>query len=344
MTRSIIEDILEGVDRWESIVRVVITHTLGSAPRKAGSSMIVSTDDFSGTIGGGRLEYLALQKARDFLSIPGSDQHSWPRMSDNFVLGTELRQCCGGVVWLLFERFDLCHITTLRELQKDLKPEFLLTRNMDDHTPPVIEIPPCQGNMGEPSMQKDEGTGATRFLEPALSRKSQLFIYGAGHVGRALVHVLENTPFDITWVDIHQDRFPKDTKKDINTVIAAKPAKLAIEAPLGAYHVVMTHSHEIDLEICRTLLTSGSPAYLGLIASKTKRTKFINRFRNEGIREEAFSVFHCPIGLHTWSSSEPSVIAISIGAELIDVCEQEQYSWEKGDAGNRHAVGGMNDF
>jgi len=313
----ILDDILTGIDRWGAVVRVTVTHCLGSTPREAGADMFVGAREFRGSIGGGKLEFLALQRARTMFEEGGAEEHFWPRQTDNFVLGEELRQCCGGVLWLLFEYYGPAHRQALRRQRDALSRHAMLVHDVNGTGPLLVEETP-----GEPAMLKDGEGRPTFYVEPALKASQPLIIYGAGHVARALVRVLEGTPFAISWVDINAGRFPVDVRDDVTSVIAANPVVHAKEAGAGAFHVVMTHSHSLDLDICRAVLQSERAAYLGLIASKTKKSKFLNRLGKDGVPESALNVFHCPVGLGDWSSKQPSVIAISIAAELVDVFEQ----------------------
>ncbi|NQU56639.1 MAG: xanthine dehydrogenase accessory protein XdhC [Rhodospirillales bacterium] len=332
----ILDDILEGIERWGSVVRVTVTHCLGSTPREAGADMIVGSEDFCGSIGGGKLEFMALEKARTMLENETGQDGQWPRQTDNFVLGEQLRQCCGGVVWLLFEYYGPGHRQVLSQLRETLTGQAMLVHDVNTTGPLRVENTPCAT-----MMHKDDEGRATLYVEPAHRASQPLVIYGAGHVGRALVRVLEGTPFAITWVDINKDRFPADVSADVCMVISANPADHAKGVGAGAFHVVMTHSHTLDLDICRVVLEAGRASYLGLIASKTKKSKFLNRLTKDGVPESALNVFHCPVGLGNWSGKQPSVIAISIAAELVDVLEVGLAN--QGIANRKHlrAVGGI---
>ena len=332
----ILDNILAAIDRFGPVVRVTITHCLGSSPREAGADMIVGARGFNGSIGGGKLEFMALQQARSMIEEGPGQAGSWPRRSDNFVLGEELRQCCGGVVWLLFEYFDAGHKPALRHLRETLSPDAVLVHEINSTGPLLVEHTAC-----EPMMLKDADGRASRFIEPARKPATPLVIYGAGHVGRALVRVLEGTPFAVTWVDIKPERFPESVRDDVAKVILANPTDHVPAAPGGAFHVVMSHSHSIDLDICRAVLMTGRAGYLGLIASKTKKSKFLNRLRKDGVPDSALNVFHCPIGLGNWSSKQPSVIAISIAAQLIKEFEQGRVSLANAERKQIRAVGGI---
>ncbi|MGB0747672.1 MAG: xanthine dehydrogenase accessory protein XdhC [Magnetospiraceae bacterium] len=323
---SLIADILRVLEDHDAVVRVVLTRVLGSAPRNSGAAMIVTPGDFTGTIGGGRLEYEALKTARDFLANKKPTADHWPRRTQNFVLGTELKQCCGGVAWVLFEIYGTAHVPALRALRDQARGASLLVRCIDVDTPPVditgpdqqdIQPPPPVRDTPAPALVHDAESGLDWFIEPLFRSGIPLFIYGAGHVGRALANVLTGTPFDITWVDTESDRFPEFVAADIIQKVAEDPTDIAAQTPPGAFHVVLTYSHSLDLEICRAVLAKGDARYLGLIASDTKRGKFRNRLRKDGIPDAAFAVFHSPIGLPEISGKEPEVVAISIAAQLL---------------------------
>ncbi len=315
MTSFIIDDILDGLSRWGRVVRVVVIKTLGSTPRDMGAAMVVGGDDFSGTIGGGKLEYMALEEARNMLQISGEPA----RKPMNFILGPHLRQCCGGVAWLLFERFEKEQVSALKEFKQGLTPQSLIIRQTGREGFYQTEQDVALGNFASvPVLYKDEEKGEEWFIEPALQKRTPLYIYGAGHVGRALVRVMEDLPFEIFWVDTAEGRFPSDIRSDVNCIIAPKQdGFVAHQAEKGAFHVAMTYSHDSDLNIARAVLTQAQPAYLGVIGSESKKAKFLNRLKKEGMSDEDLSLFTCPVGAIVFEHKDPAMIAISIAAQLI---------------------------
>jgi xanthine dehydrogenase accessory factor len=162
--------------------------------------------------------------------------------------------------------------------------------------------------------------GPAWFIESVERTRTPLFLYGAGHVGRALVSVLSGLPFDVTWIDTSKDRFPSGIreKAGLATLVARDLAAIARTAPAGAFHLVMTYSHPLDLAICHAVLGSGTFAYLGLIGSATKRSRFMKRLRELGHNEGALSRLTCPIGIPNVTGKEPAIIAISVAAQLLE--------------------------
>lgn len=119
-----------------------------------------------------------------------------------------------------------------------------------------------------------------------------LWVWGAGHVGRAIVRACPPQAFRITWVDDAADRFPTGGGPEVTRIPAADMPLLATRAPANAHHLIVTYSHDIDLALCAALLKRGA-ASIGLIGSDTKRTRFFRRLRDMGLDPAPIT---CPIG------------------------------------------------
>lgn len=296
----------DAVATFGHVVRVVVADVKGSAPREVGAAMLVWQDGQSGTIGGGRLELDASHEARSMAH--GGD---WLR---TFPLGPALGQCCGGSVTLLAEYYDAARIARLD------KPYILRNINGAEHVPLMIanqlKISRNSGLAIEPSLL--DGW----MLEPISEPTRKLWVYGAGHVGRAIVDILAPLPqFEITWVDTSEDRFPAVVPANVNKLVASNPAGVASYAPETAEHLVLTYSHAIDLEICHQLLGHGFTA-LGLIGSATKWARFRNRLRQLGHTDAQISRITCPIG-QPELGKQPQAIAVGVVAGLLSALQQQ---------------------
>jgi len=137
-------------------------------------------------------------------------------------------------------------------------------------------------------------------------------LFGAGHVGKEVARILERLPCRLTWVDPRPDAFPTSTTAKV--VIEEEPAWMVDEAPAGAYYLVMTHSHALDLEIVERALKRNDVAFLGLIGSETKAAKFRARLRAKGIDT---SRLVSPIGLFK-GGKHPAEVAVSAVAQLLE--------------------------
>ncbi|MEM9063095.1 MAG: xanthine dehydrogenase accessory protein XdhC [Pseudomonadota bacterium] len=146
---------------------------------------------------------------------------------------------------------------------------------------------------------------------PEDAEKRLVIIYGAGHVGQALVRALSPLPFRITLVDT------RDTPPAAGDVVVTPlPEAVAEEAPTDAFHLVLTHSHAVDLEIVTAVLSKGF-GFCGLIGSATKRALFERRLAERGVPEETIAQLACPIGLPGLRDKRPEVIAASVAVQLL---------------------------
>lgn len=145
-----------------------------------------------------------------------------------------------------------------------------------------------------------------------------LQLYGAGHVGRAIVRLLAHIPCRVTWIDERDAEFPAETLPghiEIRCVDAVQ-AEVATARP-GVFYLVLTHSHDLDLAISQAILQRGDFGWFGLIGSRTKRARFEHRLQALGIAKEAVQGMACPIGLQGIRGKEPEVIAVAVVAQLL---------------------------
>ncbi|MEZ0392522.1 MAG: xanthine dehydrogenase accessory protein XdhC [Pseudobdellovibrionaceae bacterium] len=248
-------------------VLVTITNTKGSTPREVGAKMLVTRDKIEGTIGGGTLEWLAIERARGLLESCENSKWSVP-------LCSKAHQCCGGFVELFFD-----------------------------------------------------------IIKP----RPRLLIFGAGHVGQALLEVMAGTQYECKLVDERSQWIEEAQRKRFQL------SHLALETFLKnpvewfddnpgwnfeeTYAIVMTHDHGLDEAILEKLL--GKPLrFLGLIGSQTKRQRFFSRLLEKGFPQSQLEKISCPVGLPIGGKA-PKEVALSIGAELVqlyflDLAKQEK--------------------
>ena len=147
-----------------------------------------------------------------------------------------------------------------------------------------------------------------------------LWLWGAGHVGRAVVRNSPKGAFNITWVDTDFDRFPADISPDVTVLPAADMPRIAKHAPLSAHHLIFTYSHDIDLALCAALLDR-TAASIGLIGSDTKWARFRKRLRAAG-RDPAPII--CPIGDKSLGKT-PDAIANGCLSRLLDQAKTKEF-------------------
>jgi xanthine dehydrogenase accessory factor len=295
------------------LVRVTVVALRGSAPRDAGASMLVDAERTIGTIGGGHLEWRAIALAREALKDMAVPAIRWV----DLVLGPDLGQCCGGRVEIWLERLTRDDIDWLSDAANRLRagrPATLFT-GMQHGAVSHRLLASLPGASLRLERADDEGL---RLFEPLLRVRPALYIFGAGHVGQALVRLLaELALFEITWIDSRADLLPGTLPMEVHAIVCDAPARLAGTAPLGTRFVVMTHDHALDFELCRVILQREDASWLGLIGSASKSARFRSRLKREGLPLEALSRLHCPIGVPRISSKLPAALAIGIAAQLL---------------------------
>jgi len=296
-----IDTALDMIEAGEDVVLVTVTATKGSSPRNQGTQMLITAINIWQTIGGGALEFEVMARARKMLADAATD--AWQRQHFTVILGPDMGQCCGGQMSLLLEKFTAKEAADLADLKTAITAGAGLSH-------PLMTGMPLQ--VYAPALRSD----AALFHLPVLPRQTPLFIYGAGHVARALVPCLGGLGFDIFLVDIDQGRFPNYLDGTAQKLLAKTPETIALHAPEAAVHLVMTHSHALDEAICLQLLMRGDFAFLGLIGSKTKRARFVSRLSAAGIGPAMLDLLTCPIGIHEINGKSPAHVALSIAAQL----------------------------
>jgi xanthine dehydrogenase accessory factor len=314
------------MDEWTLAARmpaVLVTVAIveGSGPREPGARMLVAESELAGTVGGGHLELRAIETGRAML-IDGRARHF-----ERFALGPSLGQCCGGVVHLAFERVEPRQAAMLaarrnedswRLAALDGAPDSALFdgagRQLAGAPAPVFAR-----TRGAHVMQEQDGR---RWLAaPVLAPRAHLVLFGAGHVGTAVVRAMAHLPCTITWVDERDVMFPADVAANVRVEATDAPEDLVASAPPGASYLVMTHSHALDQRLAEAILARADVGWFGLIGSKTKRKQFEHRLRARGADPVRVEAMACPIGLPGITSKEPAVIAASVSAQLLILWE-----------------------
>ena len=155
---------------------------------------------------------------------------------------------------------------------------------------------------------------------PAAPPRFTLQLYGAGHVGRAIVRLLAGIPCRVQWIDERESEFPSEPLPPHIERLCVEPVEAEVcTAPAGACYLVLTHSHDLDLALTQAILTRGDFRFFGLIGSKTKRARFRHRLQEKGFGDTLIDRMVCPIGWPGIGGKEPEVIAVAVVAQLLAV-------------------------
>jgi xanthine dehydrogenase accessory factor len=291
---------------------VLIAEVRGSAPREPGACMLVSQSGTYGTIGGGNLEWQAMQAIRSLLAFG-----TGPVQLRRLVLGRELGQCCGGVVHLWLERFTPADLPFLRRAARTGSSNAVAAIVTEVSGQGVVrrllEHGGIQPRLRFTSTSDENAT----LLEPLEGNRATLWLYGAGHVAQALIRLMAELPFDVTWVDSRAELLPAPLPDNVHPLCVRAPTNTVNSAPVGARFLVMTHDHGLDYALCRKILERNDFAWLGLIGSKSKGARFRSRLAREGVAAETIARLVSPIGVDGIDNKWPAAIAVAVAAQLL---------------------------
>jgi xanthine dehydrogenase accessory factor len=300
--------LLEAIERHGRAAMVTVAATRGSAPRDAGARLIVHPDGaFTGTIGGGTLEWRAIALAQAALARPS------PKRAElrNFVLGPDMGQCCGGQVELLFEVIGEEERTLVAGFAaREAAGAFATSGRISDAgvRREATDAPVAPGTATLHRGVLSEGFGEDR---------RPLLLFGAGHVGRALVLALAPLPFAVSWIDPRPDAFPAHVPANVTISQPSDPVSAFGDARPASFVLVMSYSHQLDLALVHAALADERFPYVGLIGSKSKRARFVRRLADAGVSADRIAGLVCPIGVAGIRSKVPAVIAAATTAELL---------------------------
>ncbi|MEJ2128599.1 MAG: xanthine dehydrogenase accessory protein XdhC [Woeseiaceae bacterium] len=316
----------------ERAVLVTVAGIRGSAPREVGAKMIVTEEATIGTIGGGQLEYQCTRIAVEML---GDDETPSLR---KFPLGSSMGQCCGGVVDILFEPIATqlpSWLRDLRTLHGQREPAAIVTHLRGETGKCIATATDVFGDTDNVSAeiirQAREGLEAGRtahriddwFFEDIVGTDLNIAVFGAGHVGSAVVQSLSALDCNVRWIDSRRSIF-RGTPANVRAIESADPALEVAAMPARSCYFVMTHSHAIDFEITDRILRRGDFVYCGLIGSMSKRRRFEKRFRAQGMQERDLERLVCPIGVDGITGKKPAEIAVAATAEVLQAWERTQ--------------------
>jgi xanthine dehydrogenase accessory factor len=168
-----------------------------------------------------------------------------------------------------------------------------------------------------PALGQCCGGAASLLFEPILPPGLQVALFGAGHVGRALAHVLGTLPAQVIWIDPRADEFPETVPPNAEVRVSALPVHEIDTLPAGCQLLIMTHSHQLDLDLVDAALRRVDFASVGLIGSMTKRARFVKRLGLRGHGPEAIRRLVCPIGIAGAGGKHPAEIAIAVAAQIL---------------------------
>jgi xanthine dehydrogenase accessory factor len=162
------------------------------------------------------------------------------------------------------------------------------------------------------------------FMEP-LNNRPHVHIFGAGHVGISLCNTLHGTAFNVSIIDDYPDRIKNaDVPQEITLVESGwiEHLKLVNWKSSQSYAIVMTPSHEFDLQIVSALICQDAN-WIGMIGSKHKWIEFRKTLLAQNLAVDKIDRVRCPIGDKKIGRS-PREIAIGVAAEILRIVNNDQ--------------------
>lgn len=314
----------------DAVVLVTVAHVEGSTPREAGAKMIVTRESARHTIGGGHLEWRAIEIAREVLRDGMRVPHL--RRLERLSLGPSLGQCCGGAVVLAFERLDVRDLDWVASLAKRVHAGLVTQRR--------VSFDPAGGAVRLTEVDADAAArlpacllsdadgfhaGASLLTETIASREFPVVLFGSGQVAASFAQVLSTLPCRVRWVGERDAQVPPSLARtqhvNVTRDAGDASAQAVEEAAPGTAFVVMTHDHARDLALAERILRRDDFIFFGMLGSRTKRSQLDQRLAASGIDPVRIERMVCPIGVDGIADKAPEVIAISAAAQLLQAVE-----------------------
>jgi len=164
------------------------------------------------------------------------------------------------------------------------------------------------------------GGNASVMFECFAANTIHIAVFGAGHVGQALIPMLAALPCHVTWVDNRQEQFPVNNEQyaNVTVLLTDDPAGEIAAMATNTLYVVLTHNHQLDFDISLAILKRADFHYLGLIASNTKWRRFQQRYKHREVSPSLVERINCPIGLEQVVGKLPMEVAVGIAGQIIE--------------------------
>lgn len=318
--KNLIDHVIERIERGENVALCTVLASSGSSPRGAGARMAVFADGTTmGTVGGGRVELLAAQDGAKILNGAATCLRAFDLAPEQV---NSIGMICGGKVSIYYQLVAAAELPTLYAIRTALRTDenswlYLCIR---DGAVEKFSVVTAEEGKQDPELFTSRAVlrkGEPLIYAEPLVQAGQVYIFGGGHVGQALVPVLAGVGFRVTLFDnrpelADQAHFPAADRvilgdyRHISEKVTLKPQD---------YAVIMTPGHQSDYELLEQVLRSPL-RYVGCIGSRHKIARTQQLLREAGISEEAIQAVKSPIGLPILAQT-PAEIAISIAAEMI---------------------------
>ncbi len=307
----------------------------GSVPRKDYPNMLVTVDQsIIGTVGGGRMEFEVIEKAKEIIENQTPALLSFDLTSD-LVEGDS--GICGGTTQILIEPYtrEVQHFFQSMNLLNGSSGYIItgfdsknknITRGWKHHLSDIKTTSPFLSLIDSNLITQTVEHNDHVYLIEKMLPIPALHIFGAGHVGKSVADLakfidLNTHVYDDRNSFLSKNRFPQSIITKVN-YSSEFESQVAVEP--HDYVLVATRGHKHDLEIMRWLLEQ-NVQYLSLISSHRKWNLLRQSLSNEGFSDKKLSTVHSPVGLDI-DAQTVSEIAVSIISEIIHYYRKQKRS------------------
>ncbi len=352
--KTLYSEIVQNLLENKVVVETTIVEQNGSAPRTAGTKMLVFEDSsISGTIGGGLYEAKAIEYAKQLHM-----DYKNNKISTSAILSfdlktkstpTDMDMICGGDLRVLVECIPpttqlIEFYNRIVECEKAYEACTVLTKikhsDKNDSSTVTIERAFISENEKFESINKNivpneiydkflqtksvnynKFDGVEYFFD-SICKPYKIYIFGAGHVSCDLAKITNFLDFKTIVLDDRSEFCNRDRFPDAEIKVLPSLDKITIESYLSEQNInnydgiiIVTRGHARDKDVLECSVSTKA-GYIGMIGSKSKRQSTYNHLISKGYAKEDFDKIYSPIGLSIGAQS-PQEIAISISAQLI---------------------------
>lgn len=161
------------------------------------------------------------------------------------------------------------------------------------------------------------GGSVTVLMESFIQQGMNLTVFGAGHVAKALMKILESLPGRIRWIDDRKNMLPENGPQNADMQLMDDPVEIIEQLPESSQILILTHNHQLDFDLVEAAIERGVFSYIGCIGSHTKAERFQMRLKHRGFADEEIENMTCPVGNLDIPGKLPMEVAVSIAGQLI---------------------------
>ena len=316
--------------RWAAegrkVAMATVIRTWGSAPRRAGSRMVVDGGgNFAGSVSGGCIENAVILEAQDAI---GDGRHRVVDFGVSDEDAWEVGLACGGEVSVLVERVEDKRRGLLADAvrMQGERTRFALATDLGSGETHLVEADDTDDSTdglrkaAAESLATDvakivEAGDARAFVEP-FNPRPRTIIVGAVHIAQALAPICQALGHETHVVDPRERWADKGRFPGIE-VVCSWPQEALPEIGLDERTAVVTLTHDPKIDDPALKLALESPTcYVGALGSKRTHAKRIERLKEAGVGDEALSRIHSPVGVDIGAATAAE-IGLSVAAELV---------------------------